>query len=118
MPVGLLFALLLTYCWIYLLESPNPSVVSYYQYAALTYGFCAWIELFVEPLWIIGQAFLFVKLRVISEGVAILAKCVATVPLVVYFPHLGLISFSITMVSGFSEFAEQKKKRVIREIAR
>ena len=71
----------------------------HYRFAVMTFGFCAWIELFVEPLWVIGQAFLFVKLRVISEGAAILAKCIATVPLVVFFPHWGLISFNVTMVS-------------------
>ena len=93
---------LLIYVWIYLLENPNPSLVPHYPVAVVIFGFCAWIELMAEPLWVIGQAFLFVKLKVISEGAAILAKCLITVPLVIFFPQWGLLSFSITMVSSLS----------------
>lgn len=80
------------------MDVPNPEEVPHYPFAAITFGLCGLLELFVEPLWIIGQSFLFVKLKVVSEGLAMLAKCLITVPLIVYFPHWGLISFSITMV--------------------
>ena len=98
-PVGFVFTIFLIYCWIKVLDVPDSVALPYYPFAAITFGLCAWFELFVEPLWIIGQTFLFVKLKVISEGLAMLSKCLVTVPLIVYFPDWGLISFSITMVS-------------------
>ncbi|XP_076804473.1 man(5)GlcNAc(2)-PP-dolichol translocation protein RFT1-like [Clavelina lepadiformis] len=98
-PVGLVCMVLLIYCWAYLFENPDPLAVPYYGIAVLVFGFCAWIELFAEPLWIIGQTFLFVKLKVISEGLAILVKTIVTVLLVVWYPQWGLISFCCAMVA-------------------
>ena len=96
--MGLVCMVLLIYCWAYLFENPDPLAVPYYGIAVLVFGFCAWIELFAEPLWIIGQTFLFVKLKVISEGLAILVKTIVTVLLVVWYPQWGLISFCCAMV--------------------
>nr|CAB3265543.1 protein RFT1 homolog [Phallusia mammillata] len=99
LPVGVICNALATYTWINLLENPDPTVTPHYTSAVYVFGLCAWVELIVEPLWVIAQSFLFIKLKVISEGLAILTKCIVTVVLVLLRPHWGLVSFSIAQVS-------------------
>uniref|UniRef100_H2YH75 Protein RFT1 homolog n=1 Tax=Ciona savignyi TaxID=51511 RepID=H2YH75_CIOSA len=99
LPVGIVITVFTTYFWRNILENPDPSMVGNYPEAVVVFGTCACMELVAEPLWVVAQLFLFVKLKVIAEGLAILIKCVVTVALVLFFPHWGLVSFCVAQVS-------------------
>lgn len=55
-------------------------------------------ELLAEPLWVLAQAHMFVRLKVVSESLAMIAKCSITVVMVVFAREWGLYIFSVAHV--------------------
>ncbi|XP_077984686.1 man(5)GlcNAc(2)-PP-dolichol translocation protein RFT1-like isoform X3 [Glandiceps talaboti] len=97
--LGLLCGLALAYFWLTVLEIPNPDSIPNYSIGVITFTVSAILELLAEPLFVVGQALLFVKLRVIVEGIAIMCRCLVTVILVVYFPHWGIVAFCCSQLA-------------------
>ncbi|KAL2299712.1 hypothetical protein Nmel_012557 [Mimus melanotis] len=94
-PLGVFWSLILGLVWLYLLEVPDPSVVPHYQAGVVAFGLSAIIELLGEPFWVLAQAHLFVRLKVIAESLSVVSKCILTVTLVILYPHWGLYIFSL-----------------------
>ncbi|XP_039250988.2 man(5)GlcNAc(2)-PP-dolichol translocation protein RFT1-like isoform X1 [Styela clava] len=97
-PIGLFFTSLLTYIWMNHLSKPDPVLVPYYSTAALIFGISVVIELLAEPLFIFAQALMFVRLRVLSEGIPMILKCLTTVILIVLFPKMGILAFCVAQI--------------------
>ncbi|XP_053932952.1 protein RFT1 homolog isoform X1 [Cuculus canorus] len=97
-PLGVFWSLFLGLVWLHLLEVPDPSVVPHYQAGVVAFGLSAVVELLGEPFWVLAQAHLFVRLKVISESLAIVSKCILTVILVVLYPQWGLYVFSLAQL--------------------
>ncbi|XP_048878504.1 protein RFT1 homolog isoform X1 [Brienomyrus brachyistius] len=92
-PLGLLWAFALSSVWLYLLEAPDPLTVPHYGPAVALFGLSAIQELLCEPLWVLAQAHMFVRLKVVAESLAMVARCLLTVLLMVSVPQLGLYVF-------------------------
>ncbi|KAJ8257890.1 hypothetical protein GJAV_G00190830 [Gymnothorax javanicus] len=60
-------------------------------------------ELLAEPLWVLAQAHMFVRLKVVAESLAMVARCLLTMVLVVWAPQWGLYIFSAAQLvyTGF-----------------
>ncbi|NXQ83512.1 RFT1 protein, partial [Nyctibius grandis] len=97
-PLGVFWSIFLGLVWLHLLEVPDPSVVPHYQAGVVAFGLSAIIELLGEPLWVLAQAHLFVRLKVIAESLSVVSKCVLTVILVVLYPQWGLYIFSLAQL--------------------
>ena len=52
----------LSVIWVFVLEQPSTD---HYLWGVLAYSLAAVLELCTEPLWVIGQTFLYVRLKVI-----------------------------------------------------
>ncbi|KAL0978355.1 hypothetical protein UPYG_G00169430 [Umbra pygmaea] len=103
LPLGVLWASLLVCVWLWLLEVPDPNTIPHYGPAVGLFALSALQELLAEPLWVLAQAHMFVRLKVVAESLAMVAKCVLTVVLVVSAPHWGLYIFSAAQLvyTGF-----------------
>ncbi|GAB1608069.1 protein RFT1 homolog isoform X1 [Argonauta hians] len=99
-PCAALTSAVLGAVWLYLLQSPDPDTVPYYSVGVVAYAASTVIEVLAQPLWVVTQAFMFLKLKVLLEGLLLIVKATVTVLLVVYTPHLGLIIFSLAQVSS------------------
>ncbi|KAL5014217.1 hypothetical protein ScPMuIL_008487 [Solemya velum] len=97
-PLCIVCSLILGYLWLYVLEAPDPEIVPYYGFGVLCYALSTVIAVIARPLYVVGQAHLFVKLKVLSLGVAELVKCCTVVILTFTLPHLGLTNFSLAQV--------------------
>lgn len=64
----------------------------------MVYAAAAVAELLIEPLWIVGQRWLYIRLKVVVEGSALAVKCGVTIGLLVWFPELGLAVFCYAQV--------------------
>ncbi|XP_041638979.1 protein RFT1 homolog isoform X1 [Cheilinus undulatus] len=93
-PLGVLWAALLACVWLWLLEVPDPQAIPYYGPAVLLFALSGVQELLAEPLWVLAQAHMFVRLKVVAESLAMIAKCSVTVVLVVFARQWGLYIFS------------------------
>lgn len=100
LPLGVLWSLLLACVWLWLLEVPDPHSVPYYGSAVVLFALSGVQELLAEPLWVLAQAHLFVRLKVVAESLAMIAKCSITVVLVVFAREWGLYIFSAAHVSN------------------
>lgn len=94
LPLGVLWALLLACVWLWLLEVPDPHAVPYYGPAVVLFALSGVQELLAEPLWVLAQAHMFVRLKVVAESLAMIAKCSITVVLVMFARQWGLYIFS------------------------
>uniref|UniRef100_A0A8C4NL39 Protein RFT1 homolog n=1 Tax=Eptatretus burgeri TaxID=7764 RepID=A0A8C4NL39_EPTBU len=97
-PLGLLSSAGLAYIWIYCLHVPDPAGVPGYHIAVLLFALSVLLELLSEPLWVVAQAHLFIRLRVVADGVSMAAKCLLTAGLVTFLPHWGLWIFSLAQL--------------------
>lgn len=97
-PLGVLWATLLTCVWLWLLEVPDPQTVPYYGPAVVLFALSGVQELLAEPLWVLAQAHMFVRVKVIAESLAMITKCSITVVLVVFAREWGLYIFSVAQV--------------------
>ena len=98
-PLGVLLSSVLGYVWLYLLEIPDPVKIPNYPLAVIVFAACGSIELLSEQLWVVAQAFVFLRLKVVIEGIANFARCVITLGLVVFVPDLGIIAFCIAQMT-------------------
>ncbi|XP_072329253.1 man(5)GlcNAc(2)-PP-dolichol translocation protein RFT1 isoform X3 [Scyliorhinus torazame] len=94
-PLGVLWALLLCWIWLQLVTIPDPALIPHYEVGVVAFGLSAIVELLSEPLWVLAQAHMLVRLKVIAESIAMVAKCVLTVLCVTIAPHWGLCIFSL-----------------------
>lgn len=103
LPLGILWSCLLVCVWLWLLEIPDPQTIPNYGPAVMLFALAALQELLAEPLWVLAQAHMFVRLKVVSESLAMIAKCILTVVLVVSSPQWGLYIFSVAQIvyTGF-----------------
>ncbi|KAG9483834.1 hypothetical protein GDO78_009646 [Eleutherodactylus coqui] len=97
-PLGVCWSLLLGWIWLSILEVPDPTIIPHYGTGVLAFGLSAVIELIAEPFWVLAQAHLFVRLKVIAESLAIIVRCSVTVILVLMWPRWGLLIFSLAQV--------------------
>lgn len=93
LPLGVLWAALLVCVWLWLLEIPDPQTVPYYGPAVVLFALSGVQELLAEPFWVLAQAHMFVRLKVVAESLAMIAKCSITVVLVVFAREWGLYIF-------------------------
>lgn len=103
LPLGVLWGSLLVCVWLWLLEAPDPQTIPHYSPAVLLFALAGVQELLAEPLWVLAQAHMFVRLKVVAESLAMIAKCILTVLLVVSAPQWGLYIFSMAQLvyTGF-----------------
>ncbi|XP_030425291.1 protein RFT1 homolog isoform X1 [Gopherus evgoodei] len=97
-PLGICWSLFLGWIWLQLLEVPDPNSVPYYKIGVVAFGLSAVVELLGEPFWVLAQAHLFIRLKVIAESLSIISKCILTVILVVLYPQWGLYIFSLAQL--------------------
>lgn len=98
LPLGVVWAALLVCVWMWLLEVPDPETVPYYGSAVVLFALSGVQELLAEPLWVLAQAHMFVRLKVVAESLAMIAKCSVTVALVMFAREWGLYIFSAAHV--------------------
>ncbi|XP_048211790.1 protein RFT1 homolog [Perognathus longimembris pacificus] len=97
-PLGVFWSLFLGWVWLHLLEVPDPNVVPYYGTGVVLFGLSAVVELLGEPFWVLAQAHMFIKLKVIAESLSVILRSILTAFLVMWLPHWGLYIFSLAQI--------------------
>jgi len=96
--------MLLGYIWCYLLSQPGPNFDSpisiQYQKSVWIICFAIMLDSFTEAPYIIGQYFLFPKLRIIGDTTLIAIRSIFLCIAVVYIPSHAILSYALgTFVS-------------------
>ncbi|XP_030632458.1 protein RFT1 homolog [Chanos chanos] len=103
LPLGCVWGVLLVCVWWWVLQAPDPQSVPHYGPAVSLFCLAALTELLAEPLWVLAHSHMLVRLKVVAESLAMIAKCLVTVVMVVSAPQWGLYIFSAAqcVYSGF-----------------
>lgn len=88
-PTGTVVSLALGMVWIRLGADHDG-----YDDAVMMYCIASVVELCSEPLWILGQTKLYIKTKILAEGLALSTKCAITLGLLLSRPEMGLYAFS------------------------
>uniref|UniRef100_A0A8C6S2V7 Protein RFT1 homolog n=1 Tax=Nannospalax galili TaxID=1026970 RepID=A0A8C6S2V7_NANGA len=97
-PLGVFWSLFLGWIWLQLLEVPDPNVVANYGTGVVLFGVSAVVELLGEPFWVLAQAHIFIKFKVIAESMSVILRSVLTAFLVLWLPHWSLYIFSLAQL--------------------
>ncbi|KAL8575487.1 hypothetical protein ACOMHN_013038 [Nucella lapillus] len=97
-PIGVGISLALSVVWLYLLERPDVALVGHYGVGVVAFAVSACVEVIAEPLYVTGQAFFFIRLKVLTLGVSQAVKCGTALLLVLAFPHWGIYGFALAQV--------------------
>ncbi|XP_072928045.1 man(5)GlcNAc(2)-PP-dolichol translocation protein RFT1 isoform X1 [Hemitrygon akajei] len=97
-PLGIFWALLLAWAWLNLVEIPDPAVIPHYEVGVMAFGISAVVELLSEPMWVLAQVHMLVRLKVIAESLAMAVKCILTVVCITLVPYWGLYVFSLAQL--------------------
>ncbi|KAG7283212.1 hypothetical protein CRUP_004954 [Coryphaenoides rupestris] len=98
LPLGVLWAAVFVCVWLWLLEVPDPRDIPHYAPAVWLFALAALQELLAEPLWVLAQAHMFVRLKVVAESLAMVAKCVLTVVLVLVYTGFLVLCYLVYFV--------------------
>ena len=93
-PLCQVLSVVFGYIWLHVLEVPGPEITQHYKLGV--YGIClsCIIEMFCEPVYLVSQAFLFVRFRVVMDTVLVFVRTLVFTPLLVYSPQQALVAFS------------------------
>lgn len=97
-PVSIVIGSVLSWVWLYMLESPDPELVPGYTFAVICFTLSAILEILARPLFIVARKLMFAKLRVLQNGLSELSYCSLTVLLTVVMPENGLVNFAIAHI--------------------
>ncbi|XP_025416650.1 protein RFT1 homolog isoform X2 [Sipha flava] len=110
------------YIWLRLLSQPDVSVTVYYEFGVWSILISCIIELCCEQLYIVSQAFLFVKLQVVLEIINIVVRTLVYTSMVLYsdgqnavlafsFAQLAsVIAYTVSFYIYFWYYTKQKNK--------
>lgn len=96
-PLCMSCGFLLRFTWLNI-ELPDASQVSHYHLGVNVVVICTILEMLAEPLYVLGQSYHFIKLKVITEGLSICTRSALMVVLLSYWPGFGIYVFCISQM--------------------
>lgn len=97
-PVSVAIGVLSGFVWLRVLQKPDPDLIGGYAIGVYSVVSCVVIEMLAEPLYIVGQAFHYVKFRVLVEGGSVGLRCVLMAALVTAYPRHPVWAFSVSQL--------------------
>ncbi|XP_043569060.1 protein RFT1 homolog isoform X3 [Chiloscyllium plagiosum] len=82
-PLGVLWSLLLGWVWLHLVTTPDPALIPHYEVGVAAFGLSAIVELLSEPLWILAQVHMLVRLKLLYSG------CLLTCYVLYFMKYIG-----------------------------
>ena len=98
-PLCLVLCLLTGFVWLHLLPSPSSPLVGQYQTAVLLVLASSMIHSLMLPAWVVGQIYMFYKLRVVSDFVLVLLRQLVLAAAVVYYPDYVVVLYGAGMLA-------------------
>ncbi|KAG1659674.1 Protein RFT1 [Nymphon striatum] len=99
-PISSICGCCMGYIWLNVLTPPSLEITSEYHIGVISVVIAVIIEAIAEPLFVIMQKLLFVKIRVFIEGTMLLIRTITLSILVQIYPRSGVWDFSCAIILG------------------
>ncbi|CAH0389729.1 unnamed protein product [Bemisia tabaci] len=120
-PICSVLSVVFGYIWLHYLTPPDPSITEHYYIGVWAMALSCILEMTVEPLYLVSQAFLFVRLRVVLESLIVGVRTVTFTCIVLRSPKGAIIAFSaaqmlsitsyvVCFYSYFNYYTKQRRK--------
>ncbi|XP_073974876.1 man(5)GlcNAc(2)-PP-dolichol translocation protein RFT1 isoform X2 [Rhodnius prolixus] len=86
--------------WLYVLSAPDRSITNHYSIGVWAICVSCVLGMCVEPMYLVAQAFLFVKLRVLIESLSVSLRTIIFTCLVLWKPNAAVVAFSVAQIVG------------------
>ncbi|XP_065219115.1 protein RFT1 homolog [Planococcus citri] len=97
-PLGVITSLIFGYIWLNVLSRPEDHVTQHYTFGVISIAASCVIEMCSDSLYLVSQAFLFVKLRIFAELIQIFVRTVIFVLLILKSAEHAVLAFSIAQL--------------------
>ncbi|XP_039287044.1 protein RFT1 homolog [Nilaparvata lugens] len=98
-PLCCILSAIFGWIWLTVLEIPDPAITRHYTIGVWTIIISCILEMLIEPLDLVSQAFLFVKLRVVLDTIHVLLRTCIFISIVVLWPEGAVVAFSVAQIS-------------------
>uniref|UniRef100_A0A8D9AHU3 Protein RFT1 homolog n=2 Tax=Cacopsylla melanoneura TaxID=428564 RepID=A0A8D9AHU3_9HEMI len=104
-PICCVLCVLFGFIWLHILTIPDPSVTSHYTIGVWSIAISCIMEMCCEPLYLVAQAFLFIRLRVVCESVIVGVRTVTFTLLVLAWSSRGaVLAFSAAQLLSIGAY--------------
>lgn len=98
LPVCVFIGAIMSCVWLFVLEQPDPLVASGYALGVHCMVISVVIEVLAEPLYVVSQAFHYIKFKVFFVGSGITLRCIIMAGLVAFDPENAVWAYSIAQL--------------------
>uniref|UniRef100_A0A1E1XA61 Protein RFT1 homolog n=1 Tax=Amblyomma aureolatum TaxID=187763 RepID=A0A1E1XA61_9ACAR len=98
LPVCVFIGAIMSFVWLFVLEQPDPLVASGYALGVHCVVISVVIEVLAEPLYVVSQAFHYIKFKVFFVGSGITLRCIIMAGLVAFDPENAVWAYSIAQL--------------------
>uniref|UniRef100_A0A1B6KM47 Protein RFT1 homolog n=1 Tax=Graphocephala atropunctata TaxID=36148 RepID=A0A1B6KM47_9HEMI len=121
-PLCSVMCLLFGWVWLCVLETPDPQITTHYTLGVYAIAISCVVEMCVEPLYMVAQAFLFVRLKVVMDTINVIVRTTVFTLLVLWWPQGAVVAFSAAQIVAvvvyvlsyyyyFAQYLEERKGR-------
>ncbi|XP_046667245.1 protein RFT1 homolog [Homalodisca vitripennis] len=97
-PLCSVMCLLFGWVWLCVLETPDPQITTHYTLGVYAIAISCVIEMCVEPLYMVAQAFLFVRLKVVMDTINVIVRTTVFTLMVLWWPQGAVVAFSTAQI--------------------
>lgn len=98
LPVCIFIGGIMSFVWLFVLERPDPLVASGYTLGVHCVVISVVIEVLAEPLYVISQAFHYIKFKIFFVGSGITLRCIIMAVLVAFDPRNAIWAYSVAQL--------------------
>ncbi|XP_063229918.1 protein RFT1 homolog [Bacillus rossius redtenbacheri] len=104
-PLCQLCCLVFGYVWLHVLEPPSEDITQHYALGVWSICVSCVVEMCCEPVYLVSQAFLFVRLKVVLDTALVLVRTAIFVPLIVHSPNRAVVAFSVAQLASATVYS-------------
>lgn len=98
LPVCVLIGAVMNFVWLFVLERPDPSVATGYTMGVHCVVISVVIEVLAEPLYVVSQAFHYIKFKIFFVGSGITLRCIVMAILIAFDPQNAIWAYSVAQL--------------------
>ncbi|XP_037284505.2 man(5)GlcNAc(2)-PP-dolichol translocation protein RFT1 [Rhipicephalus microplus] len=98
LPICVFIGAVMSFVWLFVLERPDPMVATGYTLGVHCVVISVIIEVLAEPLYVVSQAFHYIKFKIFFVGSGITLRCIIMAVLVACNPENAIWAYSVAQL--------------------